>query len=68
MMDDARAEGFAEALTELCKRHGLMIWTGTYATPIMATPVAGDERFHYAVERCKIGSTVIIRRVLGESA
>ena len=63
-MDDTKAQDFAQALTELCRQHGVMIWTGISAVPIMATAVA-DDAFHYLAERPEIGDAVIIRRVLG---
>jgi hypothetical protein len=67
MINDTRARCFAEALTDLCKRHGMMIWTATVTMPIMASAIAGDEAFRYVADRPEIGDAVIIRRVLGES-
>lgn len=67
MIDDALADGFAEALTDLCKRHGMMIWTATVTIPIMASAVADDDVFHYEADRPASGNSVIIRRVLGKA-
>jgi hypothetical protein len=67
MVADAQAKKFAEALTELCRQHGLMIWTGLATTPIMAS-TADDDVFHYVAERPKFGgNSMIIRRVLAKA-
>jgi hypothetical protein len=66
-MDPAKANGFAAALAELCKRHGVMIWTATPSMPIMASDTCGEE-FHYTVEIPEFGHSVVIRRVLGDPA
>lgn len=69
-MDETRVKRFAAALTDLCKEHGMMIWTATVTTPVMASTVADGDLFHYVAERPEFGDseTVIIRRVLGEEA
>lgn len=67
MPDPTKAERFAAALTDLCEEHGMMIWTGVFATPIMASPTDGCVRFHYVAERPEFGNAVVIRRILGEA-
>jgi hypothetical protein len=66
MIDDIQAQRFAAALTDLCKQHGVMIWTATVTSPIMASAVTDDAVFHYVIDRPEIGNAVIIRRVLGD--
>jgi hypothetical protein len=66
-MNDIKAQAFADALTELCKKHGVMIWTATAAERIMATSIPHDEPFYYLVDPYPAGNaTVIIHRVLGD--
>ena len=68
MRDEAKAEAFAAALTDLCHRHGVMIWTAVAATtPIMGTDVGDYDDFHYKVERFAFGEAFIIRRVLADA-
>jgi len=45
-----QAENFAEALTNLCNDHGVMLWTAYATTPIMITKVGNDTPFKYEVE------------------
>jgi hypothetical protein len=68
MIEKHKAQCFADALTELCKLHGMMIWTAAAAMPIMATPIAETDAFYYSVDLPEIGNSVIIRRVLGKAA
>jgi hypothetical protein len=56
---------FADALTDLCRQHGVMIWTAVPTVPIMATWVPADEAFHYETEYT-VGGSVVVRRVLGD--
>lgn len=71
MSDGTPAQRFAEALTDLCKQHRMMIWTATVTSPIMVSLVADDEPFHYEAGRLAplLGDRggVIIRRVLDKA-
>jgi hypothetical protein len=63
-MDDYKAQQFADALTALCRRHGVMIWTAFETTPIMASEVTEGDHFKYEVETPEFGSSAIIARRL----
>lgn len=67
MVADTQMQEFAEALTDLCHRHGVMIWTAAATTPIMASTVSEDDAFHYVADRPEFGNSVIIRRVMDKS-
>lgn len=67
MVADNQAQKFAKALTDLCRKHRVMLWTATATTPIMASTAEDDDEFHYVAERIDFGNSVVIRRVLGKA-
>lgn len=63
-MDLIKAQTFANALTQLCRDHGVMIWTAHVTTPIMVSDLA-DDTVHYRVAVPEGGgNSVILQRVL----
>lgn len=63
-MDTTKAQEFADALTDLCVKHGMMIWTVVPVDPILATAVTADVEFHYVAQVPVVGNSIVIRRVL----
>jgi hypothetical protein len=63
-MDAEKAAMFAAALTELCHRHGVMVWTGVQTVPIMVSDVHPNDAFHYDADSSAETGSVVIRRVL----
>ena len=62
-MDVLKAQNFALALTQLCREHGVMIWTAYPTTPIMASD-AEDTKFFYRIALPEGGHSVIVERIL----
>lgn len=62
-MNQAEADQFATALTELCHQHGVMMWSAV--DPIALSPVDPEEPFHYIIKPMEIGRGYLVRRVLG---
>ena len=62
-MKAIHARTFANELTELCSKHGLMIWTAYETCPMMITEVGDDSPFTYVIQPYDT-HTFVIRRVL----
>lgn len=65
MIDINKAQHFANALTDLCREHGVMIWTGSRTSPIMLTAIGEDTTVSYITERPEVGNSAILHRLLG---
>lgn len=64
MMTTETATEFADALGELCKKHGVMLWTALGTTPMVISPIQPDDKFHYEARWCEVGRCFVIERVL----
>lgn len=59
-----RADEFAVALGDLCKRHGVMLWTAFDTTPMMISVAPPGDGFHYESVECEGGLHFEIKRSL----